>query len=330
MNRRELMSLLGGAAASAPLLWQLAARAQQAVPVIGYLEAGAPEPSARLVAAFRKGLSEAGYVESRNVAIEFRWAQNDYERLPELAADLVRRRVAVIATPISIVAALTAKAATATIPIVFSTGADPIRAGLVASLNRPGGNVTGVSFMTHELGAKRLEILNELLPGAARFAVLVNPSNPTSESFMTGVRVAASALGRQVEALFADTDLEIDAAFETLVQTRSDALLVSPDSSLLSRRAHLATLAARHMVPAIYPVREYVETGGLMSYGTSFADVHRQLGVYCGRILGGAKPHDLPVVQPTKFELVINIKTAKSLGLAVPRSLIALADEVIE
>jgi putative ABC transport system substrate-binding protein len=330
MKRRELIAMLGGAAVAPSFLWPLTARAQQPMPVIGYLEAGAPESSARLVAAFRKGLDETGHVEGRNVAIEFRWAQNDYERLPELATDLLRRGVAVIVTPVSIVAALAAKAATATIPIVFATGADPIRVGLVASLNRPGGNVTGVSFMNLELGAKRLEILNELLPGAARFAVLVNPRNPTSESFMTDVRAAASALGRQIETLFADTELEIDAAFATLVQKRADALVVSPDSLFLSRRAQLATLAARHKVPAIYPGGEYVAAGGLIGYGASFTDAIRQAGVYTGRILKGAKPNDLPVVQPTKFELVINLKTAKALGIAVPRPLIALADEVIE
>jgi putative ABC transport system substrate-binding protein len=327
VNRRELIGFLGGAAVA----WPRGARAQQAaLPVIGYLDAGVPESGGRLVAAFRNGLGETGYVEGRNVALEFRWGQNDYERLPELAADLVRRGVAVIVTPISVVAALAAKSATATIPIVFSAGVDPIGLGLVAGLNRPGGNVTGVSFMNHELGAKRLEILHELVPGAACFAVLLNPRNPASESFMAGVRRAASTLGLQVETLFADTDPEIDAAFAMLVQRRADALVVSPDSHFHSRRTQLARLAERHMVPAIYPVREFVEPGGLMSYGTSFVDVHRQVGVYAGRILGGAKPSDLPVVQPTKFELVINLKTAKALGLTVPRPLLILADEVIE
>jgi ABC-type uncharacterized transport system substrate-binding protein len=326
VNRREFIGVLGTAAA-----WPRHASAQPtAVPVIGYLEAGAPESSARLVGAFRKGLGETGHVEGRNVAIEFRWAQNDYERLPELAADLVRRDVAVIAAPISIVAALAARAATATIPIVFCTGADPVRAGLVATLNRPGGNVTGVSFMNVELGAKRLEILNELLPRATRLAALVNPRNPTSMSFMTDMRAAAAAVGRQVEAFSADSDAAINAAFDMLAQKGADALMISPDSLFLSRRADLAALAARHRMPAIYPGDEYVAAGGLIGYGASFTDAVSQSGVYTGRILKGTKPNDLPVVQPTKFDLVINLKTAKALGLTVPRQLLILADEVIE
>jgi putative ABC transport system substrate-binding protein len=326
VNRRELIGLLGAAAA-----WPRNTRAQPAaVPVIGYLEAGSPESSARLVGAFRKGLSETGHVEGRNAAIEFRWAQNDYERLPELAADLVRRDVAVIAAPISIVAALAARAATATIPIIFCTGADPIRVGLVASLNRPGGNVTGVSFMNVELGAKRLEILNELLPGATRLAALVNPKNPTSVSFMTDMRAAAAAVGRQVEAFSADSYTAIEATFDMLVKKGVDALMISPDSLFLSRRADLAALAARHRLPVIYPGDEYVTAGGLIGYGASFTDAVRLSGVYAGRILNGTKPSDLPVVQPTKFELVINLKTAKAMGMTVPRQLLILADQVIE
>jgi putative ABC transport system substrate-binding protein len=326
VNRREIIGLLG-----AIMAWPRAAVAQPAaVPVIGYLEAGTPESGARLLAAFRKGLNETGHAEGRDVAIEFRWAQNGYERLPELAVDLVRRGVAVIAAPISIVAALAARAATSTIPIVFCTGADPVQTGLVASLSRPGGNVTGVSFMNVELGAKRLEILNELLPGATRLVALVNPKNPTSVSFMADVRAAAAALGRQVEALPADSDAGIDAAFETLAQKGADALMISPDSLFLSRRTELAALAARQRLPAIYPGDEYVAAGGLIGYGASFADAVRQSGVYTGLILRGTKPSDLPVVQPTKFELVINLKTAKALGLTVPRPLLILADEVIE
>ena len=326
MKRREFIALLGGAAA-----WPLAARGQKvAMPVVGYLHSDSPQPVARLLAAFREGLSETGYVEGQNVAIEYRWAQNDLARIPELVADLVRRRVPVIATPGSSAAALAAKAATTTIPIVFSLGLDPVQLGLVASLNRPGGNITGVNSMSNELLPKRLGLLHELLPAAARFAVLVNPKNPTTQSLEKDVQAATAVMGRQIEILTATTHTDIDAAFVSLVQRRADALVVHPDNLFINRRVQLAILAARHAVPTIYPFRTDAEVGGLMSYGVSLADAHRQAGVYTGRILKGEKPADLPVVQPTKFELVINLKTAKALGLEIPPTLLARADEVIE
>jgi putative tryptophan/tyrosine transport system substrate-binding protein len=282
------------------------------------------------VAAFREGLSETGYVEGQNVAIEYRWAENDLSRIPELVADLVRRRVAVIATPGSSAAALAAKAATTTIPIVFSIGLDPVQLGLVASLSRPGGNITGVNSMSNELVAKRLGLLHELLPTATRFAVLVNPKNPTTESLKKDVEVAAVAGGPQVELFTASTGGDIDAAFVSLLQRRADALLVHPDNLFINRRVQLITLTARHALPAIYPLRPDAEAGGLMSYGTKLAEAHRQAGVYTGRILKGTRPADLPVVQPTKFEFVINLQTAKTIGLTVPPTLPARADEVIE
>jgi putative ABC transport system substrate-binding protein len=326
MQRRAFFTLLGGAAAA----WPMTARAQQpAMPVIGYLGAGSPEAFALLVAAFRKGLSETGFVEGRNVAIEYRWANNDYARLPELAADLVRRRVAVIVTPLSTPASLAAKAATATIPIVFTT-ADPVQSGLVASLNRPGGNVTGIHGMQVELMAKRLGLLHELLPGAARFAVLINPNNTASGSIVSDLEAAAATIGRQIEVLTASTNREIDTAFASLAQKRADALLVSPDALFVTRRVQLATAAMRYVVPVIYPFREDAEAGGLMSYGPSFTDIFRQVGIYTARILKGEKPADLPVMQPTKFEFVINLQTARLLGITVPPTLLATADEVIE
>jgi putative ABC transport system substrate-binding protein len=331
MQRREFITLLGGAAAA----WPLAAKAQQpAVPVVGYLYSGSPEPTTNYVAGFRKGLSEAGFVEGRNLAIEFRWAQGEFDRLPELAADLVRRRVAVLAALGNTSVARAAKASTATIPIVFCNGADPVEAGLVLSFNRPGGNVTGVSFMSVELGSKQLGLLHELVPGAARFAVLVNPTaHPTPsdlERQLAGPRAAAAAVGKQIEVLTASTNADIDAAFASLVQKGADTLFVSPDSFFSNRRVQFVTLAAHYRVPAIYFQREFAEAGGMMSYGANVADQFRQAGIYAGRILKGEKPADLPVMQPTRFEFIINLQTVKTLGLTVPPGLLAIADEVIE
>jgi putative ABC transport system substrate-binding protein len=324
IKRRDFITLLGGAAA-----WPVAARAQQpTLPVIGYLSLGSPGQSDAVVAAFRKGLSEMGYVEGRNLAIEFRWAQNDFGRLPELAADLVRRRVAVIAA-VGTAGPLAAKALTGTIPIVFSIGYDPVQAGLVPSLNRPGGNTTGIAFMMLELGAKRLGLLHELLPSAQRFAVLVNPGNPTAATMIPDLR-AAAAIGREIEVFYAGTSAEIDAAFATLVQKRADALLVSPQTLFANRRAQILGLAARRAVPAIYGNRADVEAGGLMSYGPILSDSFRQFGIYAGRILKGETPGELPVMRATKFELVINLQTAKLLGIEVPPTLLAIADDVIE
>ena len=326
MRRRDFITLLGGAAA-----WPLAARAQQAVmPVVGFVYPGVTELSTGIVAAFRKGLNEAGFIEGRNVTVEFRFAYNDNARLPELAADLAQRRVAVIATPGSTPSALAAKAATATIPIVFGIGPDPVEIGLVASLNRPGGNITGVSSMNAELGAKRLGLLHELLPTAVRFAVLVNPNNRNAEALTRDAQATASALSRQVEVLPASNTREIDAAFVSLLQKRADALLVSPDPLFDSRRVQLVTLATHHRLPTIYSFRENVEIGGLMSYGSSAAERDRQVGIYTGRILKGGKAAELPVIRAAKFEFVINLQTAKVLGLNVPQALLATADEVIE
>jgi putative ABC transport system substrate-binding protein len=288
-----------------------------------------PADRAHLVTAFRHGVRETGYVEGQNVAIEYRWAQDQYDRLPDLAADLVRRQVAVIAatdTP----AAIAAKAANTTIPIVFATGGDPVRDGLVASLNRPGGNVTGVAFLAATLGAKQLGLLHDLLPGAMRIAVLLDPDFPLTEPFVSDVRAAASAIRKQIEVLYASTGRDIDTVFASLAQKPVDALLVGPALLFNSRRVQLVTLAAHHRVPAIYPLRESAEAGGLMSYGASFIDANRQVGVYTGRILKGEKPADLPVMQPTKFEFVINLNTAKAFGLSFPPGLLAIADEVIE
>jgi len=325
MRRRELITLLGGAAVA----WPLAARAQQPpVPTIGYLHVGSPD--ARAEAAFRKGLSEIGFVEGRNVAIEFRYAENQFDRLPTLAAELVRQRVAVIFAGGGAATVPAAKAATTTIPIVFSTGANPVQTGMVASFNRPGGNVTGISSMTTELTAKRLELLRELLPASAHLAVLVNPNVPRTAASVTADAQAASTIGRQVEVFTASTNSEINTAFDSMVQKRADALLIGTNAFFITRRGQFATLAARHAMPTIYFTRQFVEAGGLMSYGANNADLHRQGGVYVGRILRGENPADLPVLQPSKFELLINLKTAKALGLEVSQDMLSIADEVIE
>jgi putative ABC transport system substrate-binding protein len=298
------------------------------MPVIGYRAAGSAAERTRQVAAFRKGLGEVGYQEGQNVALELRWAEGQYGRFGELAADLVRRRVSVIATPGSAAAALAAKAATATIPIVFGVGSDPVQEGLVASLNRPGGNVTGINFFTVELVAKRTELLRELVPAAKRLAVLVNPTDP--EGYQTLRDAQAAAGGQQIVAIEAASGRDIDAAFTRMAREQVDALFVAPGTFFNTRRVQLAILAARHALPAIYAVRAYPEVGGLISYGTDVLDAFRQVGVYTARILKGARPADLPVVQSTKFELVINFNTARALGLDVPATVLARADEVIE
>ncbi len=327
IRRREFITLIGGAAAA----WPIAARAQQGMPVVGFLHSASAAAYTELVVAFRKGLSEAGYIEGQNVAIEYRWSENQNDRLPALAADLVRRRVSVLVTPGSTAATLAAKAATTTIPVVFLSAVDPVKIGLVASLNRPGGNVTGISDIGVELAAKRVELLHELLPKAARFAVLVNPTNPfIAEPFVTEMQTAASVIGRQIDVLPVSTNSDIDTAFATLVKKRADAFLVSPDALFVTRRVQLLTLASRHAVPAMYFRREFTEGGGLMSYGSNLADQFRQTGIYAGRILKGEKPAEMPVQLPTKFEFVINIQTAKTLGIDIPATLLARADEVIE
>jgi putative ABC transport system substrate-binding protein len=328
MRRREFIMLLGGAVAT----WPLAASAQQAaMPVIGFLDPRSPDTIADQLRAFRQGLKDTGYVDGENVAIEYGWADGQIDRLPALAAELVRRRVAVIATNGGAAAAFAAKAATTTIPIVFMAGEDPVRLGLVASLARPGGNLTGVNLVISELTAKRLGLLRELVPGAARVAVLVNPANTVNaETTLRDVEPAASAMGLQIQILKASTSREIEAAFAPFVRERPDALFVGNDAFLTSRRVQLVHLATRHAVPATYTVRDFAEVGGLMSYGVNITDALRQLGIYAGRILKGARPTDLPVVQSSKFELVINAVTARMLGLDVPPTLLAHADEVIE
>jgi ABC-type uncharacterized transport system substrate-binding protein len=327
IGRRKFLATLGGAAAT----WPLAARAQQAMPVIGFLSGASPDEYADLLRPFHQGLKDTGYLEGENVAIVYRWAEGQYDRLPELAAELVRRQVAVIAATGGVPSPLAAKAATTTIPVVFIAGGDPVKLGLVTSLARPSGNLTGINFFGAELAAKRLELLRQLAPGAARIAVLLNPADPeVTEPTLRDVEAAAAALGLQIRILNANTSGEIDAAFATVVRERLDALFIGPTPFFIVRRVQLALLAARSGVPAIYVARDNVVAGGLMSYGASLRDAYRQAGVYTGRILKGAKPSDLPVVQSSKFELVINHQAARMLGLTVPPSLLAIADEVIE
>jgi putative ABC transport system substrate-binding protein len=330
MKRREFITLLGSAAAA----WPLAALAQQpAMPVVGFLNAASPDLFAHVVRAFHLGLSEAGYVEGRNVAIEYRWAENQYDRLPELAAELVRRRVSVITTGSSTLAALAAKAATTTLPIVFLMGSDPVQFGLVASLNRPGGNLTGITTLNLEMTPKRLQVLRELLPTTTIMAVLVNPTNApaTVETEVRQVQAAAHTLGLQmVHVLQASTERDLDSAFSTLIQRRAGGLVISADTFFSGKSVELAALASRHAVPTISPYRDFVTAGGLMSYGGSVTELYRLAGVYTGRILKGEQPADLPVQQVTKVQLAINLKTAKALGLTVPTLLIGRADEIIE
>jgi putative ABC transport system substrate-binding protein len=327
MRRREFITLIGGATVA----WPLAVRAQQpAPPVVGFLRADTPEAGADVATAFRKGLSEMGFVEGRNLTIEYRWAQNDRDRMSELAADLIRRKVDVIATPGSAVGALAAKALTTTIPIVFATGGDPVELGLVESLSRPGANVTGFTDMNSDLAAKAFGLLHELLPGAARFGVLVTRTYNSVDRVTKDAQSAAEAVGRQMAIFFGGTDREIDEAFVELVQKRVEAILVPDDVVLAGRRTQILTLAARHAVPAIYFARAWADAGGLMSYGPLVNEQARQAGIYTGRILKGEKPSDLPVARATRFELIINLATARAISVAVPPTLLARADEVIE
>jgi ABC-type uncharacterized transport system substrate-binding protein len=325
MRRREFIALIGGTAAA----WPLAAFGQQTMPVIGFLHSASPGPFTRLVDAFRKGLNENGYVEGRDVAIQFRWAEGQYDRLPALANDLVARQVAVI-TAIGPPAALVAKAATTTIPVVFTTGDDPVKVGLVQSLNRPGSNVTGINVFTGVMEGKRLGLLTEIVPDVTLVAVMINPTSPESEASAQDIQKSAAAIGRQVIILRANNERDIDAAFTAIMERRAGALLVGNDIFFNSRRSQIVNLAARNKLPAIYEFREFVDAGGLMSYGTNLADIYRQAGDYTGKILKGTKPADLPVLQLTKFEFVINLKTAKDLGIKISDNVLSLADEVIE
>ena len=327
MKRRTFITLLGGAAAA----WPLAASAQAAMPVIGFLHGQSPDANADRLRGFHRGLKDSGYVEGENVTVVYRWGENQIDRLPALAADLVRRQVALITTFGGTAVTFAAKAATGTIPIVFVAAEDPVKLGLVASLASPGGNLTGINFLSGEVVAKRLELLRDLVPAATRVASLVNPTNATdTETTVRDVTAAARTIAFQIQVLNASTSREIEAAFESIGRERPDALFVGPDPFFQSRRVQLAVLAARHTVPATYSNRDYAEAGGLMSYGANVTDAWRQVGAYSGRILKGAKPADLPVVQASKFELVINLPTARALGLDVPPTLLARADEVIE
>jgi putative tryptophan/tyrosine transport system substrate-binding protein len=328
MRRREFMTLLGGAAVT----WSLAARAQQgALPLIGFINGGSADASTGFVAAFRKGLSESGFVEGQNVAVEYHWLEGRYDRLPALAADLIHRRVALIATPGSVPAALAAKAATATIPIVFTVAEDPVQLGLVASLARPGGNATGINYFSREVVAKRLRLLHDLLPKAARIAVLLNPANAGSaEATLRGVQEAAPAIGLQIQILNARTIGEIDAVFTGFARERPDALFLAGDGFFTDRRVQFATLTARDRIPASGATSDFVKAGGLMSYGTDLTETYRQTGVYTGRILKGEQPTELPVLQSTKFEFVLNLQTARALDIEVPPGVLSIVDEVIE
>jgi putative ABC transport system substrate-binding protein len=327
IKRREFITLLGGAAAA----WPLAARAQQAaIPVVGFLNPGSAAERAHLLVALRQGLGAVGYVEGQNVMIDYRWGDDQFDRLPALSADLVRRRVSVLAIPAGSVAILAAKAATTTIPIVFGSENDPIKAGLVTSFNRPTDNATGVYFLSGGLAEKRLGLIRELLPRADLVGLLLNPNNPLTDAITTEMRATASAVGQRIEVLHASNGREIEAVFATLLQKRASAFMLSPDPLFFSRRVQIVTLATRHGIPAIYTSREYAQVGGLMSYGPDFLDVWRQVGDYIGRVLKGAKPADLPVVQSTKLELAINLQTARAFDLEIPATLLARADEVIE